>query len=112
MIFQPELDTEGWELRLGVDIRSVRRRHRLTQQELATRANVSLSAVKGIEKGAGSSLTTLVRIARALDRTEWLRSFAPVEPSVTPLAQLKERQRETREAQKRVRHSKTEQRPS
>ncbi|HVB70377.1 MAG TPA: helix-turn-helix transcriptional regulator [Acidimicrobiales bacterium] len=95
--------TAEWEERLGVDARRLRLEQSLTQAELAERSNVSLSAVKSLEGGRGSSLATLIRVARALGRTDWLSSFAPVEPSVSPIALLRERQRVTPLATRRVR---------
>ena len=97
--------TTEWERRLGEDVRKLRQRRRLTQVELADRANISLSAVKYLETGKGSSLATVVRVARALDRIDWLGSFTPPEPSVSPIAVLRERQRAESGTPKRVRHA-------
>jgi transcriptional regulator with XRE-family HTH domain len=105
---KPLAGTSEWERRLGEDVRRLRRRRRLTQIELADRANVSLSAVKYLEAGKGSSLATVVRVARALDRTDWLESFIPPEPSVSPIAVLRERQRAEKEDTKRVRRATTD----
>jgi len=97
------MTTPDWEQRLGGDVRVLRRHLRLTQVELAERANVSVSSVKYLESGRGSSLATFIRIARALERTEWLGAFAPPLPAVSPLALLRERQRTLADAA-RVRH--------
>lgn len=102
---EPLLTTVEWEQRIGDEVRSLRQRQRLTQAELAQRANISLSAVKYLEKGRGSSLATLIRIARVFDRTDWLASFAPPEPAVSPLAVLREHQRLAKAVPKRVRHT-------
>jgi transcriptional regulator with XRE-family HTH domain len=109
---KPLLTTAQWEQRLGDEVRSLRQRQRLTQAELAQRANISLSAVKYLEGGRGSSLATLIRIARVFDRTEWLASFAPPEPAVSPLAVLREHQRLAKAEPKRVRHSASSTSPS
>ena len=105
MISKPISTTLEWERRMGADARRLRQRSGLTQSEMADRANVSLSTVKYFEAGKGSSLATLVRIARVLDRTDWLASFAPNEPAVSPMSLLRERQRAASDASKRVRHS-------
>jgi transcriptional regulator with XRE-family HTH domain len=102
---EPLNTTAGWERHIGDEVRSLRQRQRLTQAELALRANISLSAVKYLESGRGSSLATLIRIARVFGRTDWLASFAPPEPAVNPLAILREHQRLAKGASKRVRHS-------
>lgn len=81
--------TEEWEVELGLAVRRVRKQAGLTQQQLARAANVSLSSVQNLERGGGSSLRTLVRVARALGRESWLGGFAPPEPTISPLAVLK-----------------------
>lgn len=91
-----------WEETVGDDVRRLRHRQRLTQVELAARANVSLSALKNLESGKGSTLTTVIRVARALGRIEWLSSLAPSEPSVSPMAALQQRRQSA--AAQRVRH--------
>ncbi|MHB8379333.1 MAG: helix-turn-helix transcriptional regulator [Acidimicrobiales bacterium] len=112
MEVEPLLTTSEWEQRIGDEVRSLRQRQRLTQAELARRANISLSAVKYLEKGRGSSLATLVRIARVFKRTEWLASFAPPEPVVSPLAVLREHQRLAKVGARRVRHATSSKRSS
>jgi transcriptional regulator with XRE-family HTH domain len=96
--------TADWERRLGTDARRLRQRNRLTQVELAELANVSVSAVKGLESGKGSSLATLIRVVRALGRTDWLESLVPADPVISPMAKLRERRRMQTTPPKRVRH--------
>lgn len=100
---QPLIKTEEWESRFGLEVRRLRQNQRLTQSELAERANISLSAVKNLERGRGSSLSSVVRVARALGRAEWLVAFAPPVPSFSPLDLLRERERASSGA-RRVRH--------
>lgn len=102
---EPLATTAEWEQRLGADVRRRRLAQGLTQVDLAKRSNVSLSAVKYLEWGRGSSLSTLIRVARALGRVDWLSSFAPAEPSVSPIALLRQRQHETASTARRVRRS-------
>jgi transcriptional regulator with XRE-family HTH domain len=92
---------EDWERRVGGQIRSVRLRLNLTQAEVARRANIDRTTVGRIEGGDGGSIASLVRIARVLGREDWLDSFAPAEPAVSPMQQLREQQR--REAGQRKR---------
>lgn len=98
---KPLRTSDEWEVTLGADVRRLRITRRYTQSELAERANVSLSALKNLEVGRGSSLATVVRVARALDRTEWLSSFAPVEPRFSPMELLR---KSAAERPRRVRH--------
>jgi transcriptional regulator with XRE-family HTH domain len=77
-----------WEFRLGEQFRSLRVANRLEQRELAERAGVSLGAVRNLETGKGSTTKTIIRVARALDRTDWLVALAPP-IAVSPLALLR-----------------------
>jgi len=106
---QPLVTTEEWEKRLGADARRLRIQLRLTQAELANHANISLSSVQNLERGGGSSLSTLIRVVRALGRTDWLGSLAPEEPKVSPIQLLREREKQAATIRSRVRHPVTSQ---
>ena len=101
---QTQRTTEDWEQRLGAAVRATRMRRNLTQAELAEHANVSLSSVRSLEQGKGSTVTSLVRVARALGRDEWLDAFSPPEPAISPMAVLRQRQLEATRQRRRVRH--------
>ncbi len=103
---QPTNTVEEWEEQFGAAVRRLRHARRLTQAELAQRANVSLSALKNLERGRGSSLSSVVRVARALGRTEWLDSFAPAESAFSPMEMLRKNVASSRS--RRVRHSATQ----
>ena len=85
-------NTEEWEHRVGEQVRALRIAALLGQDELADRANVSVSTVQSLENGGGSSLKTLIRVARVLDRTDWLDSLNPVGDGPTPLEVLRQQQ--------------------
>lgn len=69
---------------IGENIRALRLQKNLTQQFLAERSGVSLSALRHLESGQGANLGTLIRVARALDRQEWLQALAP-QVTINPL---------------------------
>jgi transcriptional regulator with XRE-family HTH domain len=79
--------TEEWESVIGAEVRAARIAADLDQSELARRADVSLGAVKNLEAGRGSTLKTLIRVVRAVGRTDWLESLTPP-ITVSPLAML------------------------
>ncbi|MFI5036527.1 MAG: helix-turn-helix transcriptional regulator [Acidimicrobiales bacterium] len=98
--------TTEWEVRLGSDVRRLRVARELTQAQLAERANVSVSAVQDLERGRGSSLTTVIRVARALDRADWLAAFAPAAPTVSPAQLWRSSHGEAARSRQRVRRPK------
>lgn len=76
---------------LGAQVRALRLQQDLDQATVAERAAVSLSALKALEAGRGSSLRTVVRVARALGRDDWLDEFFE-EPTLSPIALARERE--------------------
>lgn len=102
MINRPLSSVAEWEEQFGGSVRRLRQTRRLTQFELAERANISLSALKNLERGRGSSLSSVVRVARALGRADWLESFAPAQSAFSPMEMLRETTVSSRP--RRVRH--------
>lgn len=76
-----EFTVEDWEERVGESVRRARIATEMGQAELADRADVSLKTIGNLEHGRGSSMSTLIRIALALDRTDWLESFTSLTPA-------------------------------
>jgi transcriptional regulator with XRE-family HTH domain len=79
-----------WQVVLGRHLRDLRLRLNLDQRQLAGRAGVALNAVKRLEGGKGATVTSLVKVLRALGREAWLETLAP-EVTVSPLQMLKAR---------------------
>jgi len=82
------LSTDEWEIRVGEQFRAARLAADHDQESLAEIAGVSVGAVKNLENGRGSTLKTIVRLARALELTDWLSSIAPP-VTVSPIAMLR-----------------------
>jgi len=83
--------TEEIERSFGAQVKALRLEGDVDQATLAERAAVSVSALKALESGRGSSLRTVVRVARALDRVDWLDSFYE-QPAISPLTIARERE--------------------
>jgi transcriptional regulator with XRE-family HTH domain len=79
------LSTQDLEVKLGQAVRRGRLALDLSQADLADLADVSPSAVAALENGRGSSTRTLVRVARALGRLDWLDALAPA-ITISPVA--------------------------
>ncbi|WP_193161273.1 helix-turn-helix domain-containing protein [Microbulbifer hainanensis] len=79
---------------LGERLRGHRLRRDITQEQLAQRAGLSVSTIKGLESGRGR-LDSLVAVLRELQQLDGLEAFLP-EPGISPL-QLAERQGKPRQ---------------
>ena len=80
---QPELEAD-----LGRQLRALRLRHNLNQQQVAERAGIAVNAVKNLEGGRGATVRSLVGVLRVLNRIDWLQTLAPP-VSVSPIQMLK-----------------------
>lgn len=83
------------EADVGRQIRALRKRAGITQEELARNANLSTGTIRNLETGAGSTLATLISVLRVLERTDWLTTIAPP-VSVSPLALLEASEKDRR----------------
>jgi transcriptional regulator with XRE-family HTH domain len=77
-------DSSEWEEYLGEQLRNLRLRLNLRQDELASRAKVSSVTISRLESGKGSSLSTLIKVLQVLRREDWLEQLAP-KASVSPI---------------------------
>jgi transcriptional regulator with XRE-family HTH domain len=89
------LTVDEWEALIGRQVRDARVAGGLDQAQLAALANVSAATLSNLERGKGSSLKTIVAVARALGRTDWLESLAP-EITISPMQMLRAKQRSPR----------------
>jgi transcriptional regulator with XRE-family HTH domain len=87
--------TAEWEQLVGGQLRAARIVRGWDQSYLSDLAGVSTGALKNLESGRGSSLRTVVKVLRALDRTDWLESLAP-QVTISPLRMLRDQRRTVR----------------
>ena len=92
MVERKNLTIEEWEAEIGRQVRAARVAGGLDQAHLASLANVSLATMSNLERGKGSTLKTLIAVARALGRTDWLETLAP-EVTISPMQMLRAKQR-------------------
>src|ERR1700722_12128061 len=94
---------------LGRQVRQARIHGQLTQAEVATRANVSLGALRHLESGSGATVSPLVKALRALAQEECPATLAS-EPDPTvfnPLDLLAAAEAEQGARTRRVRRPRT-----
>jgi transcriptional regulator with XRE-family HTH domain len=101
------LTVKEWETLVGRQVRAARVASGLGQAQLAALANVSLATLSNLERGKGSTLKTVVAVARALGRTDWLENLAP-EVTVSPMQML--RAKRASQASVRIRPRRSKQR--
>ena len=88
MIMEDAFTVDEWEQRIGEQFRALRLTENVDRVSLARRASVSPGALANLETGKGSSLRTIIRVAKALGRTDWLDDLADTTPEPSPLAAL------------------------
>lgn len=94
------LTPQEHELLLGEHIKTLRLQQNLGRKALCAAAGVSENALRHLEGGKGSTVKTLIRVVKALNKESWLAAIAPV-VSINPLHMVSTkhpRQRASRKA--------------
>lgn len=91
---------------IGEHFRVARLLCNLEQRTLAAQAGVSVHAVQNLEGGKGVSLTTLLRVAKALKRLDWIETIAP-QVLTNPLTLPKHSLKRQRASQDKIERFKT-----
>lgn len=71
------LSPEDLEQALGEQLRHERLRQNITMNDLAVKSGVTVQTIRALETGAGSRLSSLIRVVLALGRSEWILNFQP-----------------------------------
>ena len=77
---------------LGARLRALRKRRRLTLEEVAEHAGLSRGTVGRAEQGDNPTLLTVIRMLRVYGRLAALDGFLP-EPEVSPMALIESERR-------------------
>jgi transcriptional regulator with XRE-family HTH domain len=86
---------EELQSELGAAVKAMRLSKNITQQEVATRADVAVRAIGRLESGSGSTVETLVRALKAMGSADAISRLAP-RPAVSPIALLNASQARSR----------------
>jgi len=73
------------ETYVGEQIRGLRLSRNLSQKLVAEQAGISEKAVRRLEAGIGSTLSTLIAVLKVLGRDDWTKTLAPV-ATINPLS--------------------------
>ena len=92
-----ELSDKALLVRLGSRVQRERLNRNLTQVELAARAGIGARTVRYLESGRQTTVETLIRALRALNKLDALDAFLP-EPGLSPLLLAKFKGRERKRA--------------
>ena len=83
------LTPEELQTTLGERLRRLRLSRNLDQRTTADKAGISEKALRNLEAGRGSTISSLLRVLKALDHLDGLETFVP-ESSVDPMALLRQ----------------------
>ncbi|MBC7517277.1 MAG: helix-turn-helix transcriptional regulator [Microbacteriaceae bacterium] len=84
--------TDEWALDFGERIRALRMELNLSQAEVAALASIGRPALHSLESGRGSSLSTLIKVLRALDSVYWLTTVHATRSEPSPMELLRAEQ--------------------
>lgn len=76
-----------WEVYIGTQLKQLRLRKNMTQEEVSSRAGISIPTLIRLESGKSSSLSTFIGIVQVLGEEKWFEALAPDVP-ISPI-QLK-----------------------
>jgi transcriptional regulator with XRE-family HTH domain len=91
---------EELEIFLGEDVKELRLQKNIDRRTLCARAGVSENALRNLEGGKGTTLKTLIRVIKALNRESWFNQVAP-KTSINPLYLVREKEQRQRARRKK-----------
>jgi transcriptional regulator with XRE-family HTH domain len=88
------------ELEIGDAIRQTRIRKGYPLEDVAAKANLSPNAVRALELGRGSSLSTMIKVLKVLDELSIFTDWSSAHQTFSPVAALKKSRSPGREPQR------------
>jgi len=77
------------EKTIGETIRRLRIRKRLPLEEVASKASLSPISVRALELGRGSTLSTMLKVLKAIDETGFISDWAEKSNEISPMQALR-----------------------
>lgn len=91
---------EELEQMLGENVKTLRLQKNIPRKNLCAQAGISENALRNLEGGKGTTLKTLMRVLKALERESWLETIAP-KTSINPLHLVKDKEQRQRARRKK-----------
>jgi len=79
-----------FEQKMGETIRRLRIQKGLPLEEVAAKANLSPISVRALELGRGSTLSTMLKVLKAIDETAFIGDWMDKSLIVSPMKALRE----------------------
>jgi len=92
------------EKKIGETIRRLRIRKGLPLEEVAARVSLSPISVRALELGRGSTLSTLLKVLKAIDEVSFILSWVESSNEISPMQALRDARKQAPEP-KRVSRS-------
>lgn len=92
--------TAEWQALIGQSLRDSRLAREIDQQSLAERASISRATLSKLENGAPTTVAALIKVVRALGRTDWFELLDETGGEVSPLALVRELSRQPAKRQR------------
>ena len=85
------------EEKIGETIRRLRIRKGLPLEDVAAKASLSPVSVRALELGRGSTLSTMLKVLKAIDETGFIVDWAEKSNETSPLQALRKSRKQTAE---------------
>ena len=95
------------EKSIGKTIRRLRIRKNLSLEETAARANISPISVRALELGRGSTLTTMLKVLKAIDEVGFILDWTEKSTEISPMQALRTSRRLAAEPKRASRKKQT-----
>ena len=93
------------EKTIGETIRRLRIRKKLPLEEVAARASLSPISVRALELGRGSTVTTMLKVLKAIDETGFILDWADKSNEISPMHALRTSRKQAAEPKRVSRRS-------
>lgn len=77
------------EKMIGETVRRLRIRKKMPLEDVATRAGLSPISVRALELGRGSTLSTMLKVLKAIDEVDFIMEWAEKSNEISPMQALR-----------------------